>query len=58
MYAIMAVTPRDITFTHKLITHKIRVAPHMCVQSVDLRKIKTHHLAANIANALHDTVES
>ena len=30
----------------------------MCVQSVDSHKIKTHHLAANTAHALHDTVES
>ena len=58
MYAIMAVTPRDINFKHKLITHKIKVAPHVCVQSVDSRKIRTHHLAANTAHALHDTVES
>ena len=58
MYAIMAVTPRDINFKHKLITYKIKVAPHVCMQSVDLRKIKTHHLAANTAHALHDTVES
>ena len=58
MYAIMAVTPRDINFKHKLITHKIKVAPHVRVQSVDLSKIKTHHLTANTTHALHDTVES
>ena len=58
MYAIMAVAPRNIIFKHKLITHKIKVAPRVCVQSVDSRKIKTHYLAANTAHTLPDTVES
>ena len=58
MYAIMVVTPRDINFKHKIITHKIKVAPHMCTQSTDVRVIKTHHLATNIVHALHDTVKS
>ncbi len=54
----MAVKPRDINFKHKLITHKIKVAPHMRVQSTDVRRIETHHLATNTAHGLHDTVES
>ena len=58
MHAIMAVAPRDINFKHKLITHKIKVAPHMSAQSADVRAIKTHRVPANTAHALHDTVES
>ncbi len=54
----MAVTPRNINFKHKLITHKIKMAPHMCAQSADVRVIKTHHLATNTTHAIHDTVKS
>ena len=58
MSALMAITPRNISFQHKLITHKIKVDPHICAESADVREIKTHHLATNTAHALHDTVKS
>ena len=54
----MAVTPRNINFKHKLITHKIKVDPRMCAQSVVVRKSKTRHLTASTSRVLHDIVKS
>ena len=54
----MAVTPRNFNFKHKLITHKIKVDPRMCAQSVVVRKMKTRHLTASTSRVLHDIVKS
>ncbi len=52
----MAVTPRDISFKHKLIPHKNKVAPHVCAQSADARKSK--HTTSRLTPRMHSTTLS